>query len=356
MRYLLSIILFLSVTASYAQEYEYDESDIYRSPVRAFLNKFSITFTTGYNATKYKHDLSGYYFLQSPDQQLITVNNGPFDPNTFPTSHQDWFNSPFRIDSVDLRDMYEVPYQRLENPVNNPELQQGFKAYNADSLGVGFEGKGWGIPLNLTLRFNIKDFRIGAGFSGEFHRVKSLRPTAENLGIRNYQPNFSKAFFYKYYGQLGYKFYDYWDFSFAGELEIGKYKMGNNFNVQNGIFYNVGLSVEKNLSEYFRVILKQSFEIKSYTVNIPGGPAIKNQNNGVYQIHFGVSITIPEIPRSPMKSDHIQLKHVIRDPKSGKYIEVRGQPIYKEQNPKVGQNYRRLWRDKRKNKKKINPY
>ncbi len=289
---------------------------------------------------------------------LITPNTGPFDPNSFPDSFRDWLNAPRLVDSVDVRDMFDVPYQRLDDPVNNPMLQQGFRAYNADSLGIGFEGRGWGIPLNISIRYNYENFRFGGGFSMELHSVGALSSTNTSLGIRDYQPNFKNSFFTRYYGQLGYQFYDYWDYSFAGELEIGKNNLGGKFNkgaIDQSVYYNLGISIEKNLSEYFRVILKPSYDIRSYAINIPGGPGIKHQYN-TFNVHFGVSITIPEIPRSPIKSDHVQLKHVITDPETGRYMEVRGQPIWKKQNPKVGQNHRKLWRYKNKNKKKLNPY
>ena len=78
-------------------------------------------------------------------------------------------------------------------------------------------------------------------------------------------------------------------------------------------------------------------------------------SNNAFFFQVGVSINIPEIPRSPMKSDHIQLKHVLSDDE-GRLKEFRGQPIWKVQNPKVGQNHRRLWRYKLKNRRKLDPY
>ena len=113
--------------------------------------------------------------------------------------------------------------------------------------------------------------------------------------------------------------------------------------------------MEKELSEYFRVIVKPSIDIKNYKVSVPGGSEIRHGHPTLF-LQVGVSINIPEIPRSPISNDHIQLKHVITDPKTGRLIEVRGQPITKWQNPKVGQNHRKLFRYKRKNKKKLNPY
>ena len=359
MKRLLTIaVILICVCVVRAQEYTYSESEIYRSPLLKFLNNFSITVTTGYNSSKFKHELKGYYLLQSPDTLFITPNDGPFDPTAFPDAFRGWLNDPVLIDSVDVRDIYDVPYQRLDNPVGNPLLQQGLRSFNTDSLGIGFEGRGWGIPINISLRYNYDRIRVGAGFSMEFHSVKPLESTRSDLGIRNYEPNFKSTFFTRYYGQVGYRFYDWWDYSFAAEVEIGKNNLGGKFNksvIDQGLYYNFGISIEKNLSEYFRFVVKPSYDIRSYTVNIPGGTGIKNTYNA-FNLNFGVSITIPEIPRSPIKSDYVQLKHVITDPKTGRYMEVRGQPIWKKQNPKVGENHRKLWRYKNKNKKKLNPY
>ena len=69
-----------------------------------------------------------------------------------------------------------------------------------------------------------------------------------------------------------------------------------------------------------------------------------------------MSINIPELRRSPFEADHVQLKHVITDPKNGRLEEVRGQVLWKKQNPKMGQNHRRLIHDKVINKKKSHTY
>ena len=68
-------------------------------------------------------------------------------------------------------------------------------------------------------------------------------------------------------------------------------------------------------------------------------------------------MNIPELRRSPIKADHVQLKHVITHPRNGRLEEVRGQPLWKKQNPKIGQNNRRLNDDKviyKKNRRLIN--
>lgn len=341
-----------------AQEYPVTEEDIHRPPVRKILNMFSITMTTGYHAVTYKHDLDGYYLIQTPTDQYITIDTG--EPLTSEyESYENWLNNPSIGIPVALEDTLDIPYSGISNPVLNPILNNDNVAYDADSLGIGFKRVSWAVPLNLRLRFNYKDFRIGGGVSLLYHQINSLKPTVDGLGIRNYEPNINSAFQFKYFGMLGYKFYDYWDWSFAAELELGKDKyLGSKFNqgaMNQFMYYNFGISMEKNISEYFRVVIKPSYDFRRYQMNIPGGSAINNGNNS-FNLNVGISITIPEIPRSPIPSDHIQLKHVIRDPEHGYYTEVRGQPIWKRQNPKVGENHRRLWRYRWKNKHKMNPY
>ncbi|MBU2916178.1 hypothetical protein [Reichenbachiella agariperforans] len=358
MRYKLIIWFCVISWSAVAQEYEYTEQDIYRSPVRAVLNMFSMTVSTGYNATTYKHSLSGYYLIQTQTGQYITENTGEALPLEFET-YENWLNDPQIGIPVNLEDTFDVPYPGISNPVNNPLLVNSDRIFNADSLGLGFKRTSWAVPLNLRVRFNYKGFRVGGGVSFLYQKINSLKPTVEGLGIRNYEPNIGSVFQFKYFGMVGYKFYDFWNYSFAGEVEFGKEKyLGDKFNtalMNQSVYFNLGISIEKNLSEYFRVVVKPSYNFQSYQMAMPSMGSVKH-NTPSFNINFGISITIPEIPRTPMKSDHVQLKHVIVDPETGRYTEVRGQPIWKVQNPKVGQNHRKLWRYKWRNKREINPY
>ncbi|MEO9966963.1 MAG: hypothetical protein ABJF11_14290 [Reichenbachiella sp.] len=355
MKFKVLIYLILLSHLVVAQEYPIDPDQIYRSPSRRVLNMFSITVTTGYNSTKFSHDLSGFYYLQSAEQQLISPNTGEPLGTEFDV-YENWFNDPSQSQAIILTDTFDVPFPPISNPVLNPVLIRDLQAFNADSLGLGFEGRSWGIPINIGVRYNYQKFRVGLGLSFEFYKIKSLSPTITDLGIRNYQPNFSKAIFFSYYLNLGYRFYDFWDYSFAAELELGKNKLGKNFNASSGLLINFGISIEKNLSEYFRIVVKPSYDFKSYNTSLPETALGIKHKNPSFKLNFGISITIPEIPRSPMKSDHVQLKHLYTDPATGRVMEVRGQPIWKRQNPKVGENHRRLWRYKMKNRKKLNPY
>ncbi|MGB3465819.1 MAG: hypothetical protein WBA74_11135 [Cyclobacteriaceae bacterium] len=346
--------MLLATENSYGQYKQKDE--VYRSPVRKLLNIFSLNISTGYGVTRYAHSLSDYYLIQTTDQSYITLNNG--EPLVDPADGIiNWINDPLLEEDIELRNIFEVPFERLENPVNNP-LLNGAKVFDGDSLDLRLVGIGHNLPVNLSLHANIWKFRIGGGIQWEKQWIRPFKPTELKEEISDVRPNFGSNNFFRYYGMVGYQFYDWWDLTFAAELQIGKINGANNFNpafVTRGLVTNFGVVIEDNWSEYFRVTLKPGIDIKNYTVAMPEGAPLKHSYHAFY-LQIGLSFTFPEIPRSPIKNDHIQLKHIITNPKNGKKMEVRGQPFWKVQNPKIGENNKRVLRRKGKNKKKFNPF
>ena len=322
-----------------------------------FLNKFSITFTTGYSSTNYNHNFSGVYFFQDTQNQFIFSNEETALGSTF-QGFSDWLNDPQVGVETTLENPFDVPFDFLLNPVNNPLLGDQQFLVDTDTASLGFESTNGGIPIQLNLHYTFGDFRIGGGYMIEKQFIKEMQPTAFIGEVRPYVPNFKSTTNKRLYGLVGYRFYQFWSYDFVAEVSVGKFTAGKQFNtaaINRGLFTNIGVSIENNWSEYFRVIIRPSYEIKKYTINLPDGASVAHQNNS-FMLQFGISINIPDIPRSPMTSDHIQLKHVYTDPQTGRLMEVRGQPIWKRQNPKVGENHRRLWRYKWRNKKKLNPY
>lgn len=336
----------------------YTQYNIYRNPTRVALNKFALTFTTGYGNTNYQHDLEDVYFYQDDGRQLILGNGLEALPVRF-AGFSDWLNDPMASDTLLNDNFFDVPYNYLPNPVFNDTLRQNTFLVDTDTAAVNFQGIAHSIPIQFSAHYNYQDFRFGFGFNWERQTLKQLDPGTFESQIRPYQPNFKSTQFTRIFGMIGYKFYEYWDYAFVAELEVGRVTAGKQFNselISRGIFTTIGISIEQNWSEYFRIIIKPSYELKNYNVMLPDGSATINHKQNTFFLKFGISINIPEIPRSPMKSDHVQLKHVITDPATGRLIEVRGQPIWKKQNPKVGENHRKLWRYKNRNKRKLNPY
>ena len=334
----------------------YEQYGIYRDPKMVFLNKFSLTLTVGYGNTNYNHDLENVYFYQDANRQLI-LNNEENLPIRF-QGFSDWFNDPMLSDTIVNDNFFDVPYNYLPNPVFNDTLRQSTFLLDTDTASLGFSGISHSIPIQFQIHYNLDNVRVGLGFNWEKQFVSELKPSILENDIRPYQPNFSSTQFTRIFGVIGYKFYEYWDYSFVAEVEAGRIAAGKQFNrelITRGVYANIGVSIEQNWSEYFRLILKPSYEIKSYRVGPVGLESIRHNHNAFF-LKVGISINIPEIPRSPIAADHVQLKHVITDPATGRLREVRGQPIWKKQNPKVGENHRKLWRYKNKNKRKLNPY
>lgn len=360
MRRLLIIFCLVGTFSAMGQSEDiYKKYDIYRSPIRRVLNKFSWTLTTGYGRTNYKHDLKGYYFYQDLDGQYVLPTSETINTQQF-QGYTDWLNNPSLGPEVSIRNPFDVPYDNLNNPVLNPELSQVFFFANGDTTDISFNGISHGIPITAQVHFNfLEKFRVGLGYSWEKQFVRELQPETFQSIIRPYQPNIKSTRYSRFFGTAGYKFYEYYEHLYVFEIQYGRIRSGpKEFNrsfIKQTSYLNLGVSMEKQLSEYFRIIVKPSIDIKNYKLTVPGGTEIRHGHPTLF-VQFGISINIPEIPRSPIANDHIQLKHVITDPKTGRLKEVRGQPITKWQNPKVGQNHRKLWRYKWRNRKKLDPY
>ena len=331
-------------------------SDLYRNPVRVLVNKFSITGTTGYGLAVYSHELNNVYFYQSQGNQMIV-------PTGTVAGFSNWFNRSTPSDTLDLTNYYDVPYSPLDSPVFNPGLRQDY-FQDTDSIPLKFRSVSNSIPITLAVHYNYQKFRAGAGVTFERQYFTLFKPTTLKEIIRPFDPEVFPVFFQRYFGTLGYRFYDFWSYSFAAEGQAGILRGGGKVKgepvpqsvydpevVQRGAFFNVGVSIEKNLSEYFRVIVKPSFDYHYFNTALANGISIPHRQQTFF-IQAGISINIPDIRRCPLPSCAIQLKHA----HNGNNEIVRGQPIAKHQNPKMGQNHRQLFRYKWKNRKKMEPY
>jgi hypothetical protein len=131
--------------------------------------------------------------------------------------------------------------------------------------------------------------------------------------------------------------------------------MGKQFNaalMQKGLYVNFGATFERELSEYFKVFVRPSYEIKGYKMTIPEtGQAIPHKLNTFY-INLGVTYRLPELPRCFLKTCHAQINHA----HGNKEYRSRRHAFYKKQNPHYGENYPTLIKYKGSNKKKLNPY
>jgi hypothetical protein len=292
------------------------------------LKNVNFGISTGYGNTFFSHQLPGFGIYQAP--------GGP--PQIFSSStatrYGNWVNDVTIDRTAPLAGAF------IENP---------------GTSSLGFKGNGLNIPLQVFLYYGIKDrYRIGAGYSYELMSIGSFQPTALAGSVTSFQPTNPSGFIRKYYGFLGYSFYRWNDYLFTGDFQIGDFKPTPNFNaaVTGGMYYNLGVTIERDLSEYFKVFARPSFEIKSYVLPIPeSGLAIDHSMNAFY-INIGVTYRIPELPRCFLKDCHVQINHA----HGNREYRSRRHPVYKKQNPGYGENDKTLIKYKGKNKRKLNPY
>ncbi len=105
------------------------------------------------------------------------------------------------------------------------------------------------------------------------------------------------------------------------------------------------------MSEYLRLFVRPSFELKSYKLNVAESIPITHKFNAFY-INVGATYRLPELRRCPVKTCKGQINHA----HGNREYRSRIHPIYKKQNPHYGENYPTLLKYKGKNKKKLNPY
>lgn len=295
---------------------------------RRILSKITFGFSTGYGSTPFKHTLSGYGISQNPGEA----------PMIFPiaapaTGYSNWFN-------------------KVEPAAG---FTPGAFQVTSEDGEIGFKSKSFNIPLKATLHVEFMErYRVGGGYSFEYTNLGDFKPLSYGNDISNFDPGFSSFFLKKYFFMLGGSVYRYYEYLLVVDANIGGYSLGKNFDksvIDKGAYFNLGVAVEREMSEYFRLFVRPSYEFKSFTTNIPEANGIKTKFNAFY-FNVGFTYRFPELRRCFLKTCHIQMNHA----HGNKEYRSRVHPIYKKQNPHYGENHPNLIRYKGKNKKKINPY
>jgi hypothetical protein len=283
------------------------------SAFRRLLSKLNFGLSTGYGSTTFKHSLDGFAIYQPASGSPIV-----FDPNQPARGLTNWFN---QIDTTVL----------AINPANF--------SVNSDTADIGFRSKSFNIPLRATIHVEIKNrYRIGAGYSFDFTKVNDFKPVSFSKQINSFSSDVSSFFLKKYFAILGASVYRYEEYVLSVDANIGGFSLGNKFDkslITKGLFFNIGATVEREMSEYFRLFVRPSFDVKSYNLNIPEtGQSIKHQLNAFY-FNIGASYRIPELRKCFQKQCKAQINHA----HGNKEYRSRVHPIYKKQNPHHGENY-----------------
>lgn len=291
--------------------------DVKRSTFRAILNKVTIGASLGYGLNYYQQKLP-YTVMRKGDQHYLS----PLDVDGANVWYTNWLNNP------------------LKDPLARNIMPDA--VHSVDSTDLRLRGFGHSLPLGLDLHVVIMDrIRLGGGVGLEMFSIRPLDFKNSYDSLRQYQPGVKSALALRYYGMAGARVIRWGNWDHSVDVRLGKKNFLTKFdkgNVNENLLFNVGFTMERHYSEYFRFTLRPSAEWFSFTSKIGENEELKTSNPSLY-IQAGVSFNYPLLPRCPIKACHTQLEHV----HNGK--EFRGQPIHRWQNPKYGQNHPELQRN-----------
>ena len=300
-----------------------------KSGLRSFFSKIHFGLSTGYGSTPFRHQLNGFGIVRQPDSLPLI-----FDHDNLGVRYSNWTNNV---------------------QGSNYPLAPGAFAVNSDTAEIGFRSKTFNIPLKATLHVEFNRYRIGGGYSIDYTSIGSFRPTSYSSDIAGYSLQKSNIFLKHYFGMIGAMVYRYYEYALVVDANVGGYNLGKSFAkglMKKSIYLNLGVTAEREFSEYFRVFIRPSYEIKSYKLSIPETmQTLQHRMDGFY-VNVGITYRLPALRRCFLKSCHAQLNHA----HGNREYRSRRHPIYKKQNPHYGENYPVLIKYKGKNKKKLNPY
>jgi hypothetical protein len=294
---------------------------------RKLFSKVTFGLSTGYGSSAIRHEFDDFQLLQNPGAAPII-----FQPSST-SGYTNWLN---KVESEPLP------------PVTGT-------VFDASQEKIGFRSSNLHIPLRATLHVEFNRFRIGGGYSLEFTRLGDFKPLTHPDEIGNFTPDVSNFFLKKYFFSLGASVYRYYEYLLVADVNLGGYKLGKDFDnsvIDRGMFVNLGVSLEREMSEYFRLFVRPSYELKGFSTGIPETSTEIDHRFNAFYINVGATYRIPELRRCFLKTCKAQLNHA----HGNREYRSRVHPIYKKQNPHYGENHPTLIKYKGRNKYKLNPY
>jgi hypothetical protein len=300
-----------------------------KSGLRTLLSNLYFSFSTGYGRTGFRHELEGFGILQQAGAAPLI-----FEQNNTAARYSNW--------TTDIE-----TYTGAVAP--------GAFMVSSDTADIGFRSNTFHIPLKASLHVEFDRYRIGGGYSLDYTRAGDFRAINFESDISPYALESPNMFVKHYFGMIGAMVYRYDQYALVVDANIGGYSMGKDFakNVmKKSIYLNLGVRAEREFSEYFRLFIRPSYEIKSYKLSIAEtSQTLQHRLNGFY-VNVGFTYRIPELRRCFLRACHAQINHA----HGNREYRSRRHPIYKKQNPHYGENYPELMKYKGRNKKKLNPY
>lgn len=334
------LFLFLLCTGSFAalaqggEGRQMQEDPPYQPPknvktsfFRKALSKVNFGLSTGYGYSLYRQNLSGYSVFSRSDAYYLVPEN-QISYGRVNLNYEQWLNDPLESRGV-------VPVE-------------GVLAVTGDTINLGLKGSGSNLPFHFNLSVDLAErYKIGGGIGAEFYSIGDMRLSGWEEAPAPYKSGVKTAIMLRYYGSFAARASRWYFWDFSPELQVGQKKFITQYNqdlISGGFFYNGGLLIERHFSEYFRLTIRPSAEWSSYNMNLEAADRSLTTNTPSFYLQAGISFNFPRLPSCPVNPCQAQLEHV----HGGK--EYRGQPIYRWQNPKYGQNHPELMRNKKRKK------
>lgn len=342
------MLIFLTLLAPWYAHAQQESEEVtipldhfYADPIngglRNFFSKFHLTFSTGYGTTFYRQGMEDFAILQQQDSV-------PFI-----------FRKELNINSNNVSTGYRYYFNRVEEDTDRPIDPANDFVVAGDTSELKFAGQGMSIPVNFMIHYEFDRYRIGAGMSFEYHRPGRMSPTVYSDRINSYEPDFNSTFYKKYYFMFGAKVYRYYYWVLSVDAHLGAFNLSRKFDkedISKGIYFNIGPTIEREMSEYLRFFVRPSVDLKSYTLIFPETDAELTTRMNAFYVNVGITYRIPRLRRCFIKDCRTQVNHQ----HGNMEYRSRVHPFYKNQNPHHGENYPTLIKYKGKNKKKMNAY
>ena len=224
------------------------------SGFRKMLSKIHFGLALGYGRTFYNQNLDGFSILQQQDSTPLLFDNS-LDPSSgnIARGYRYWFNNVQTADDVSVDSSNDF-------------------LVNSDTVDLAFKAPGTSIPITATIHVDfLNRYKVGGGFMYEYHRVGDFRSADFDGRITRIPVDFGSTFYKKYFLILGAEVYRYHEYFLSIDTQIGAFNLSRKFDsgiIQKGVYFNIGATIERELSEYFTAFIRPSFDFKNYTLSI----------------------------------------------------------------------------------------
>ena len=304
------------------------------SPIREFLNNFNLQIEKGYGFFLYQNELTDVSVIRNPrGDQLFIVPLGQEGGNSGINAYSNWFNDLTPLDVFRVDDDAQVA--------------------RTDTTSFAFQNNGRINPWTLRLSFSLKKvdklrlkttgdrvmsddefLRVGLGVSSgslKFRNTVNYQDVDARIGEFTLpQTEISTS---KIFGSLTYNAYSLMDVSFLVDVAGGIWRTKKSDMNQDLVTYdpflNIGFIMEKTVSKYFKLYIRPSFEMRSYSLS--NEVITTNHSLNVFTVDIGALIKYPTYPRNRHGANRVQMEHVF----NGRIY--RGRSIFRPQNPRTGQ-------------------